>query len=261
MDTARYTQDTQDKQADTSASTQQIVPKIVFCGLPSAGKSSIINSLVGKRILDTGVCRTTKDAYYIGVSNDMDFPPDKYHAQDPVSDDGIRFSIIDLPGVADSENKESSNDAEDFDSMTLKYAAKCDVICWVTDIRTAFLTSHEKAEYDKIRSVLSKISLESGKLYQMFVVLAKYDMDDRGSTTRADGFSGLKEIESDGEIESDEEISDKEEDTTVRNCYDRVARLFNSNGVRLVKFNAFGRIMHSDMSSPRLKSLVQNIMP
>lgn len=32
---------------------------ICLVGLPSAGKSSIINSLVGKRVLNTGITRTT----------------------------------------------------------------------------------------------------------------------------------------------------------------------------------------------------------
>lgn len=36
--------------------TQYIV---AFIGLPSGGKSSIINSLLNKRVLQSGVCRTT----------------------------------------------------------------------------------------------------------------------------------------------------------------------------------------------------------
>ena len=34
---------------------------ISFVGLPSSGKSSIINSLVLKRLLQSGVCRTTTE--------------------------------------------------------------------------------------------------------------------------------------------------------------------------------------------------------
>ena len=35
--------------------------KVAFIGLPSAGKSTIINSLIGKRLLESGVCRTTTE--------------------------------------------------------------------------------------------------------------------------------------------------------------------------------------------------------
>ena len=34
---------------------------IAFIGLPSSRKSSIINSLIDKRILESGICRTTTE--------------------------------------------------------------------------------------------------------------------------------------------------------------------------------------------------------
>ena len=40
---------------------------IAFIGLPSSGKSSIINSLIGKRILEYDICRTTTE--YILLDN------------------------------------------------------------------------------------------------------------------------------------------------------------------------------------------------
>jgi len=51
---------------------------IGLVGLPSAGKSSIINSLVGKRIAQSGVSRTTLE-------------PKLY--ENLVSDDNIKFNI------------------------------------------------------------------------------------------------------------------------------------------------------------------------
>ncbi len=38
---------------------------VAFVGLPSSGKSSIANSLLFKRLLQSGVCRTTVDATII----------------------------------------------------------------------------------------------------------------------------------------------------------------------------------------------------
>jgi len=196
------------------------------------------------------------------VRNELHLPDASFHKHDPVSDDGIRFSIVDLPGVADSENSKAE---ESFDEMTREYAAKCDVVCWVTDIRTAFLTSHEKTEFDKIKEMLSKLSLESGKLYQIFVMLAKYDMDGQGSDGSDGDGSGSTTpmiIDSDEpeEIESDsDELSVEYEDTTVRDCLKRVESLFEGTDTKLMKFNAFGRIIHCGKSTPKLKSLVKKI--
>ena len=47
-------------------------------GLPSAGKSSMVNSIVAKRILQTGVCRTTKEVHLIGKENLFNLPGNPY---------------------------------------------------------------------------------------------------------------------------------------------------------------------------------------
>jgi len=56
---------------------------VTFVGLPSSGKSSIINSLVFKRILQSGVCRTTIEHKLI--------------YEDVIDDSGNAFRVIDLP--------------------------------------------------------------------------------------------------------------------------------------------------------------------
>jgi ribosome biogenesis GTPase A len=77
-----------------------------FIGLPSAGKSSIINSLVGKRILHSGVCRTTTEVHLIGEENGFGFPKDRFHEHSVKTDDGVEITILDLPGVAMRRIKE-----------------------------------------------------------------------------------------------------------------------------------------------------------
>ena len=63
--------------------------RICLVGLPSSGKSSIINSLCFKRLCQTGISRTTTTATtFEGLK----------------SDDDIEFNICDLPGIADIDD-------------------------------------------------------------------------------------------------------------------------------------------------------------
>jgi len=220
---------------------------IVGCiGLPSAGKSTLINALIGRRILHTGVCRTTKEVHYIGPTNRFNLPDEQFHEEHPVSDDGIKISIIDLPGVADTENVGKENN---FDEMTRTWVLNCDIVLWISDIQTAFLTTHEKNEFEKIRALLENHSKETGTLHQMAIVLSKYnhfDIVTPGKITPGKRKS-KKKIR--------DEIEDVEEDTTVQECYHRVQKHFGDN-YPIKKINAFGRIMHHPHTSETLKKLV-----
>ena len=83
--------------------------KVAFIGLPSSGKSSIINSLIGKRLLESGVCRTTTE----------------YNLLDDIIEDDNenKFKVIDLPGICDSEESDSN-----FNELTYKYIKDANLI-------------------------------------------------------------------------------------------------------------------------------------
>jgi hypothetical protein len=153
----------------------------------------------------------------------------------------VPYDILDFPGVADAEE----TDNQFFDAC-VTWGLKCDVVCLVSDIRTSFMTVHEKAEFERVRDVLQDASVHTGRLFQFCIGLTKYDFDD---TTKA---------RSPVHVERGE-IADPEEETTVTDCLARVERMFPDT--RICKFNAFGRIAHRAGSSEALRALLSRMAP
>lgn len=224
--------------------------KLACAGLPSAGKSTMVNALAGVRLLETGVCRTTSAPCVI---SDVHYSPgldcEWKHADNLRSDDGVSLCIVDLPGVADAENtgKESN-----FTELTQKMAAWCDVIVWVTDVRTCFLTTHEKLEYEKLKAALKVVADREGRLFQFCIVMTKCDVD-VDATRVAQGAQTPKQKLKPGEIVSEYE------DTTVLDCLARAKRMFPDD--RMLPFNAFGRILSRADSSDALRALANRLAP
>jgi GTPase SAR1 family protein len=216
---------------------------IGLMGLPSAGKSSMVNALLGMRVRQSGVCRTTKDVFLVGTearNKELRLSSLLHAKHELTSDDGVRYDLLDFPGVADAEETNSH-----FFDACVTWGLKCDVICWVSDIRTSFMTVHEKAEFERLREVLQEASVQTGRFYQYCIVLTKYDFDD--TTTAREPVR----------VERGE-IADPEEETTVTDCLARVRRLFPDT--RICKFNAFGRIAHRG-SSEALRALLARMAP
>jgi hypothetical protein len=217
----------------------------------------MINALAGARFLETGVCRTTRvpcvlssedpgrnDIVAVGAGGlQCD-----WKRADMKSDDGVSLCVVDLPGICDAENTGAESN---FTELTVKWAASCDVIMWVTDVRTCFLTSHEKLEYEKLKAVLQREADKNGRLFQFCIVLAKCDWEvsAAGAAPRS---SAVSRNFVQGEITTDHE------DTTVADCVDRAKRLFPDD--LIVQFNAFGRILTRG-GSEALRALASRIAP
>ena len=206
-----------------------------FAGLPSAGKSTMINALAGKRVLESGICRTTTEVCVVGATNTVG--AQKWAPTKLESDDGVEFCALDLPGICDAEDATGS-----FDAVTREWATKCDVVFWVTDAHSAFLTTHEAREYAALRTAIQEKADEDGTLYQFCIVLAKCDV----SEGRAATGSVLQFLE--GEIRTDREES------TIYGNFARVKSMFSET--RVAKFSAFARI--ASCGSEALRALVSS---
>jgi GTPase Era involved in 16S rRNA processing len=189
-----------------------------FAGLPSAGKSTMVNALAGKRVLESGICRTTTEACLVGATNRIG-ASQKWVRTKPESDDGVEFCALDLPGICDSEDTSGS-----FNKVTLECASKCDLVVWVTDARTALLTTHETREYQALCAAIQEKADEDGTLYQFLVVVAKYDATHSTKITKTSPAACFIE----GEIRTGTK------ETTIESCFARVERLFPET--RVAKF-------------------------
>ena len=161
---------------------------VAFCGLPSSGKSTIINSLIGQRILQSDVCRTTLGHTILFQHSIID-------------DDGCKFIAIDLPGICDSEEK----DSDKFNEITKTQIKNATVIFFVSDVHKAFITTHEVTEYNKLKQYLADLQKETGKLYHIAIILSKCDMDEKSKKEKKDRVTKLTD-----------QISDSDEDTDLR---------------------------------------------
>jgi predicted GTPase len=211
-----------------------------FAGLPSAGKSTTINALAGKRVLESGVCRTTTEICLVGTTDRIG-AAQKWVRTKLESDDGVEFCALDLPGICDAEDTSGS-----FNKVTLEWAAKCDVVVWVTDARTAFLTTHEVREYQALRDAIQEKADEDGTLYQYCIVIAKYDATHSTKCTKFMKTNNPVARFLEGEIRTDTE------ETTIDSCFARVERMFPET--RVAKFSAFARIVRR--GSEALRALV-----
>lgn len=221
--------------------------KIALVGLPSSGKSSIINSLIGKRMAQSGVSRTTtKPTLYTGL----------------VSDDSIQFDIYDLPGLADIDDS-----TDKFDTMIYDTIPKCNLVFWVSDINKAFLTNHELDEFNKLKEYIGKISAEKGIGIQLSIILSKMDrnIDHNLEITNSSNIK-LKEAEKDtiNEYVCNSNLATElgleiKEDTTVLDIYTTAKTKFV--GTNIICFNAYGRSVYHSSASPTLKKFASQYYP
>jgi len=203
---------------------------VAFVGLPSSGKSSIINSLCFKRIQQTGICRTTTE--FKLIDNTL------------IDDANNKFKVIDLPGICDSEENIKSSEGNNFNELTYAHITNAHLIIWTSDINKAFITTHEVEEFNNIKEYIKEREESTGKLYYIIIMLSKCDK-----------LYSIKKEKKESIKNNNDEIEDSDEDTNINDVIDKVKIKFPNDVILL--FNAFGRSYHNKKSSATLKNFIE----
>jgi hypothetical protein len=193
--------------------------RIAFTGLVSAGKSSVIISIILKRANHTGVSRTTL------VNNII-----KHDAYD----------LIDLPGINDTF--EAS-----FDKLTKDTIVDCDLIVWCSDCHSAFINKHEWIEFKKIVDYVN--TLYNGRGYQFLILLTKFNYEFINTNVNIKRST----------ITNDSEIIGEETSSVYTNYENLMKLLNDNKMeyIDVLPYNAHGRSFHHANTSLVLKDFIK----
>jgi len=146
----------------------QFIPTIALIGFSGSGKSTFVNSILSRKILETGVCTTTTSSTFIGSVYDEKFDCSHVKNIQLISNDNIEFNLIDLPGIANV-----LDECGKFDKIIQNTVVKADIVLWLTPSGTGFLTKYEEVVFLNILNILDKNTLETGMLHQIGILITK----------------------------------------------------------------------------------------
>lgn len=189
---------------------------ICLVGLPKSGRTNIISSLLGYAAL----YEKTNVVIYENL----------------LSDDGIKYNIYDLPSIGNIES-----DLSVYNEPICSVVKKCDLVMWVSDSTTAFSTSNELTQFNKIRLFLdeNKLSCKLAIVISKANTVPAHKLCSAHHPDTKDNLTNLEFLEN--ELGCDcGEIEDGESFESLKTCINAL-----NLGTPIIYFNAFGRNVHS----------------
>ena len=139
-------------------------------GLPSAGKSSMVNALLGMRVRQSGFCRTTRDIFLVGTearNKELGLTPARHAKHELESDDGVRrrggdrqpvfFDACDVASACATSSRTRRSTRAACSSYGARPTMMCTPPCSCSDAYGKRLTEAQASWLGKISSVLAPI--------------------------------------------------------------------------------------------------------
>lgn len=231
-------------------------PTIVvgLIGPVNGGKSAVTNALANDLVSQMGPFRTTIIPEVTGEnipSHITDDTSDKEHKPNITinhrkikTDDQDEIVIIELPGVFCGDESNNETDKQLYKLYTDavdQYVPHMDIVYWVTDIRTAFITAHEVTQFTKIATMLTNTSTE------LVIMLSKYEYRDPSVINDVDTDAPNVDLFNDDidnmscttKFDASIELS---EDIAIDNHYKKLIDMEVLKQYKFIKFNQFGRL-------------------
>ena len=220
---------------------------VLILGLQGAGKSSFVNSIAKRRILESGPNKTTKKITIIGGEI-----PQGFHDLDIIqincdlaSDDAVSMTLIEFPGL--------EHIIPDTLRRIIRYS---DIVYWMSDIKTTFSLNVEYNLFFEIRSLIDNLNNE-GHFIEMRYMATKYASCSVSKSV--DSLDSNLHVEDDNnDVEDIQEIED-----TVTESEDLETNFKNASAeispTPVMKFNAFGRILSDSTVSSKLRDFLKKL--
>ena len=217
-------------------------------GPVNGGKSAVTNALANDLVSKMGPFRTTIipevtgeniPSHITDMINTEQQPNITINHRKIKTDDQDEIIIIELPGVFCGDESNSEVDRQLYRLYTDavdQYVPHMDIVYWVTDIRTAFITAHEMTQFTKIATMLTNTSTE------LVIMLSKYEYRDPSTVNDTDNTDNDDIISCNTATSIFDTSISMVEDTAIDNHYKKLIDMEALKQYKFIKFNQFGRL-------------------
>lgn len=217
-------------------------------GPVNGGKSAVTNALANDLVSKMGPFRTTIipevtgeniPSHITDMINTEQQPNITINHRKIKTDDQDEIIIIELPGVfcGDESNSEVDRQLHRlYTDAVDQYVPHMDIVYWVTDIRTAFITAHEMTQFTKIATMLTNTSTE------LVIMLSKYEYRDPSTVNDTDNTDNDDTISCNTATSIFDTSISMVEDIAIDNHYKKLIDMEELKQYTFIKFNQFGRL-------------------